>query len=55
VTVADAQALANAFSPPAKVTVIPGAGHFLEPSHNPEAVAAVLAALDTDRPIPAYS
>lgn len=45
VTVADAQALANAFSPPAKVTVLPGAAHFLEPSYNPQAVAAVLAAL----------
>ncbi|MCA1819754.1 MAG: alpha/beta fold hydrolase [Halobacteriales archaeon] len=45
VPVPDAEALAAAFSPPAEVTVLPGAGHFLEPSHNPRAVAAVLAAL----------
>jgi alpha/beta superfamily hydrolase len=40
----DAQ-LAAAFRPPAKLMVLPGAGHFLEPSHNPRAAAAVLAAL----------
>ncbi|MEA3143021.1 MAG: uncharacterized protein QOG31_345 [Thermoplasmata archaeon] len=45
VTPAEAQRLADAFQPPAKLTVLPGAGHFLEPSHNPRAVAAVLAAL----------
>jgi len=31
--------------PPAGLTVLPGAAHFLEPSHNPRAVAAVLSAL----------
>ena len=45
VTVADAQALAAAFRPPARLTVLPGAAHFLEPSHNARAVAAVLEAL----------
>lgn len=45
VTVAEARALAAAFHPPAAVTVVPGAGHFLEPSRNADAVAAVRAAL----------
>jgi alpha/beta superfamily hydrolase len=46
VTPAEARQLADAFQPPARLTVLPGAGHFLEPSHNPRAVAAVLAALE---------
>ncbi|MES2153904.1 MAG: alpha/beta fold hydrolase [bacterium] len=41
VPLADAQTLAAAFSRPAHVAVIEGAGHFLEPSHNEQAVAAV--------------
>ena len=45
VPVDDAKRLAAAFHPPAGLTVVPGAGHFLEPSHNAEAVNAVLAAL----------
>ena len=45
VSVAETRALAAAFRPAAGVTVIEGAGHFLEPSHNADAVAAVLAAL----------
>lgn len=45
VTVEQTQALARRFQPPAQVTVIPGAGHFLEPSHNPAVVAAVRAFL----------
>lgn len=45
--VAPAQAarLAAAFHPPARLTVLPGAAHFLEPSHNARAVAAVLDAM----------
>ncbi len=45
VSVAESRALAAAFRPVAGVTVIDGAGHFLEPSRNADAVAAVLAAL----------
>ena len=45
VPVPDAHLLAQAFRPPGEVRVVPGAGHFLEPSHNPAAVAAVHAAL----------
>jgi hypothetical protein len=45
VPLADARALAAAFHPPAALTVLAGAAHFLEPSCNPHAVAAVLAAL----------
>ncbi|MEA3204381.1 MAG: uncharacterized protein QOI63_2063 [Thermoplasmata archaeon] len=45
VCVTEAKQLAAAFRPSAKLTVLPGAGHFLEPSHNPRDVAAVLAAL----------
>lgn len=45
VTVAQAQAVARRFEPSAKVSVLPDAGHFLEPSHNARAVAAVLAAV----------
>lgn len=41
----DAKRLAAAFHPPAGLTVVPGAGHFLEPSRNADAVSAVLAAL----------
>lgn len=41
----DAHALADAFLPPAKLVILPGAAHFLEPSYNPAAVAAVLEAL----------
>jgi len=52
VTVAEAQRLAAAFRPPAALTVIPGAGHFLEPSRNPDAVAAVLGALGPASPAP---
>ncbi|MEK6986303.1 MAG: alpha/beta fold hydrolase [Candidatus Thermoplasmatota archaeon] len=40
-----ASAVAAAFRPPAKLTMLEGAAHFLEPSHNPRAVAAVLEAL----------
>jgi alpha/beta superfamily hydrolase len=47
VTPAEAERLAVAFRPPASLTVLPGAGHFLEPSHNGRAAAAVLAALDS--------
>lgn len=42
---AGARELAAAFRPPAKLTFLDGAAHFLEPSHNPRAVAAVLEAL----------
>lgn len=45
VTVAEARTLADAFRPPARLTVLPGAAHFLEPSHNARAVAAVIDAL----------
>jgi uncharacterized protein len=45
VTVAEAQALAAAFRPPAGLTVVAGAGHFLEPSRNGDVLRAVLAAL----------
>jgi alpha/beta superfamily hydrolase len=42
---ADTQRLAESFQPPATTTILAGAGHFLEPTHNPRAVAAVLTAL----------
>jgi alpha/beta superfamily hydrolase len=45
VTPEEAHRLAAAFRPPGTLTVLPGAGHFLEPSHNARAAAAVLAAL----------
>ncbi len=45
VSLADAERLAGAFQRPAHVHVIEGAGHFLEPSRNPGAIAAVAAAL----------
>lgn len=45
VTVAQAHAVAKRFDPPAPVTVLAGAGHFLEPTHNARVIAAVLAAL----------
>lgn len=41
----DARRLAAAFVPAARIVILPRAGHFLEPSHNPAALAAVLAAL----------
>lgn len=45
VSVAEAKAFAVAFRPPAGLTVVAGAGHFLEPSRNADVLAAVLAAL----------
>lgn len=45
VSVAETEALANAFRPRAGVTVVRGAGHFLEPSRNADVVAAVRAFL----------
>lgn len=45
VSVAQARALAAAFRPPAGLTVLPAAGHFLEPSDNPRVLAAVRSAL----------
>lgn len=45
VTPDEARQLADAFQPPAKLTVLPGAGHFLEPTHNQRGVDAVRAAL----------
>ena len=45
VAVAQAQALAAAFRPPADLAVLPAAGHFLEPSDNPRVLAAVRTAL----------
>lgn len=45
VPVEDAKRLAAAFRPSAGLTVVAGAGHFLEPSRNADAVAAVVAAL----------
>jgi uncharacterized protein len=45
VPVDDARRLAAAFRPAAGLTLVDGAGHFLEPSRNGEAVRAVLAAL----------
>lgn len=45
VSVAEAKAFAAAFRPPASLTVVPGAGHFLEPSRNGDVLAAVRAAL----------
>ena len=41
VSLVDAQRLANAFPRPAHIVVLEGAAHFLEPSHNARAVAAV--------------
>lgn len=45
VSVEQTHALARRFQLPAQVTVIPGASHFLEPSHNAAVVAAVRAFL----------
>ena len=45
VSVAQAQALASQFQPAAGLTVLAGAAHFLEPSHNPRVLAAVRSAL----------
>lgn len=45
VTVAEARAFAARFAPPATLKVLAGAGHFLEPSRNADAAAAVLASL----------
>lgn len=45
VSVAETEELAQRFRPRAGVTVVPGAAHFLEPSRNADAVAAVRAAL----------
>lgn len=47
VSVDQAEAFAARFSPPAALRILPGAAHFLEPSRNGEAAAAVLAALRT--------
>ncbi|MEK6975948.1 MAG: alpha/beta fold hydrolase [Candidatus Thermoplasmatota archaeon] len=45
VSVAEARAFAAAFRPAATLTIVAGAGHFLEPSRNGDVLAAVLAAL----------
>jgi alpha/beta superfamily hydrolase len=45
VSVEQARALAAAFLQPAAITVLPAAGHFLEPGDNPRVLAAVRAAL----------
>lgn len=45
VSVEQARAVAAAMRPPAGLTVLPAAGHFLEPSDNPRVLAAVRAAL----------
>ncbi|MHB1261970.1 MAG: alpha/beta hydrolase [Thermoplasmatota archaeon] len=45
VSVESARAMAAAFRPPAGLTVLPAAGHFLEPQDNPRVLAAVQAAL----------
>ena len=45
VGVGEARGLAAAFRPPAPVTVLPSAGHFLEPADNPRVLDAVRAAL----------
>lgn len=45
VPLADARRLASCFVPPVEMQVIPGAGHFLEPSRNAAAAAAVASAL----------
>lgn len=45
VPVAEARRFASRFAPPARLEVLAGAGHFLEPSRNPQAVAAVLSIL----------
>lgn len=45
VSVTQATALAKAFRPAAGLTVLPAAGHFLEPQDNPRVLAAVRAAL----------
>lgn len=42
-----ARALAATFARPAGVHVLPGAAHFLEPSHNARAAATVLSILDS--------
>lgn len=45
VSVGQARGLAAVFRPPAPVTVLPAAGHFLEPTDNPRVLDAVRAAL----------
>lgn len=45
VSVAETETLAAAFRPKAGVTVVRGAGHFLEPSRNADVLAAVRTAL----------
>lgn len=40
-----ARALAQRFQPPARLAILPAAGHFLEPSDNPRVLAAVRTAL----------
>lgn len=45
VSVEQARALAASFHPPAGLTVLPAAAHFLEPSDNPRVLAAVRSAL----------
>jgi alpha/beta superfamily hydrolase len=45
VTVGQARPIAASFRPPAGLTVLPAAGHFLGPSDNPRVLAAVRAAL----------
>jgi alpha/beta superfamily hydrolase len=45
VPLADARALAAAFPAPAGLRIVDGAAHFLEPSRNADAVAAVLQSL----------
>lgn len=45
VSVEQAEAVAKRFSPPARLTVLPAAGHFLEPADNPRVLGAVRAAL----------
>jgi len=45
VSVDEARTLARSFEPAAGLTMLPAAGHFLEPSDNPRVLAAVRAAL----------
>ncbi len=40
-----ARVLGAAFHPPVEPLFLPGAAHFLEPSHNPRALAAILTSL----------
>jgi alpha/beta superfamily hydrolase len=49
VTPDDARRLAATFDPPATVEILPGAGHFLEPSHNPAGVQAIRRWLESAR------